>query len=400
MLDTYKMMVAVMEDRWAQKQRGFDLYAKALLSTMVQAFDSDAKTVFVSGYAFPAELLWGFDVVPFDLEIACNNLPTATSGNGSSIMTVAEDQGYSQDICSFHRLIIGCLSEGMLPQADLTVMSSYYCQGKAKAWETVAGRQGGDYLMFDVPNEISPASIRYVADQLKDIADRLSGITGKPVDMDRLKTAVKWSNRARKSLQDLNDLMKLKPCPWDGQRAGLLGLGGAMFWGSPIRDQVHTMLINEINERVELGKLYPEDLRVLWYPWAPVQRTNIFDTFKENNVSVVMSEPAFVWWSEMDADNPFEAMALKALENPQVGTPAKRVANLSNMIDEYDVDGVVHFSTPSCYHETATYPLISEALKAKGIPVLNLDGDMTDERKYFPEQTLTRVSAFVEVMRG
>jgi benzoyl-CoA reductase/2-hydroxyglutaryl-CoA dehydratase subunit BcrC/BadD/HgdB len=25
---------------------------------------------------------------------------------------------------------------------------------------------------------------------------------------------------------------------------------------------------------------------------------------------------------------------------------------------------------------------------------------MTDERKYFPEQTLTRVSAFVEVMRG
>ena len=112
-----------------------------------------------------------------------------------------------------------------------------------------------------------------------------------------------------------------------------------------------------------------------------------------------MSEPAYVWWSEMDEENPFEAMALKALENPQVGTPAKRISNLFSMIEEYDVDGVIHFSTPACYHETATYPLTSEALKEKGIPVLELPGDMTDERKYFPEQTLTRVNAFIEVMR-
>ena len=400
MLDTFKMMAAVMEERWKKRPRGFDLYTRATISSMIRAYDNDIKTVFVSGYAFPFELLWAFDVARFDLEIATNNLPQALNGHGSTLMTVAEDLGYSQDICSFHRLIIGCLAEGMLPTADLTVASSYYCQGKAKAWEIVADRQGGECLMFDVPNEISPASMRYVTDQLKDIADRLARLTGQSLDMDRLKNAIRWSNKARKSLHQLNDLLKLKPCPWDGRLASLLGLGGALLLGSPVRDEIHNMLINEITARVEKGSTFPEDYRVLWYPWAPVQQTNMFKTLKENNVSVVMSEPAFVWWSEMDEENPFEALALKALENPQVGTPAKRIANLLAMIDEYDVDGVVHFSTPSCYHETATYPLTSEVLKEKGVPVLNIDGDMTDERKYFPEQTLTRISAFSEVLRG
>jgi benzoyl-CoA reductase/2-hydroxyglutaryl-CoA dehydratase subunit BcrC/BadD/HgdB len=400
MLDTFKTMAAMMEERWNQRPRGFDLFNRAMISSMVRAFDDDVKTVFVSGYAFPYELLWAFDVAPFDLEIATNNLPQALNGQGSTFMTPAENQGYSQDICSFHRLIIGCLSEGMLPTADLTITSSYYCQGKAKTWEIVANRQGGECVAFDVPNEVSPASIRYVTEQLKDIAGRLAGITGQRLDMDRLKNAIHWSNRARKSLQELNDLMKLKPCPWDGKRASLLGLGGAILLGSPIRDEIHNMLISEITARVEQGKTFPEDYRVLWYPWAPVQQTNIFDTFKENQVSVVMSEPAYVWWSEMDETDPFEALALKALENPQVGTPAKRISNLEAMVEEYDVDGVVHFSTPACYHETTTYPLTSEALKDKGIPVLDIPGDMTDERKYFPEQTRTRVSAFIEVLHG
>ena len=254
MLDTFKTMAAMMEDRWNKRPRGFDLFTKAMISSMVHAYDDDVKTIFVSGYAFPFELLWAFDVARFDLEIATNNLPQALNGQGSTLMTLAEDLGYSQDICSFHRLIIGCLSAGMLPTADLTIASSYYCQGKSKTWEIVADRQGGDCMTFDVPNEISPASIRYVTEQLRDIADRLASVTGQSLDMDRLKTAIHWSNKARKSLQKLNNLMKLKPCPWNGRLTSLLGLGGALLLGSPVRDEIHNMLIDEITEEDRQGR--------------------------------------------------------------------------------------------------------------------------------------------------
>jgi benzoyl-CoA reductase/2-hydroxyglutaryl-CoA dehydratase subunit BcrC/BadD/HgdB len=129
----------------------------------------------------------------------------------------------------------------MLPTADLTITSSYYCQGKAKTWEIVANRQGGECVAFDVPNEVSPASIRYVTEQLKDIAGRLAGITGQRLDMDRLKNAIHWSNRARESLQELNDLMKLKPCPWGRKARELVRAGGRHFIGlsDPGRNSQH-----------------------------------------------------------------------------------------------------------------------------------------------------------------
>ena len=33
-----------------------------------------------------------------------------------------------------------------------------------------------------------------------------------------------------------------------------------------------------------------------------------------------------------------------------------------------------------------------------GVPVLNLEGDMTDERNYFPEQASAKLDTFVEIM--
>ncbi|MFH1243679.1 MAG: 2-hydroxyacyl-CoA dehydratase family protein [Pseudomonadota bacterium] len=399
MKSEYQKTLAFIEQKFSTKPRGFDLFLRELFSTCLRGFDDDIKTVYVSGYAFPTELLWAFDVVPFDFEIACNNLPIATSGHGSTLMKISENRGYSRDICSFDRLIIGCQLEGMLPKGDLYLTSSYYCHGKARANEIVARNEGRESVLFDVPNEISQASLRYVMAQLKGISARLEEVTGQRLDLDRLKEAIRSSNRARASLLQINDLMKSKPCPWDGTRACLLALGGAIFWGSPTREKIHEMLIEELRERIEKGTALPEEFRVLWFPWVPVQQTNIFKILKENGASVPMAEAAYVWWSELDEDHPFEAMAHKALENYMVGPADRRVKSLSKMTEEYEVDGVIHFATPACYHENTAFPLIREAMKLKGLPTLYLEGDMTDERNYSPEHTASRLTSFLEIIK-
>lgn len=399
MKEEYRRLLAFMDQRLATRPRGFDLFTRELFSTCLRAFEDDTKTVYVSGYAFPMELLWAFDVVPFDFEIACNNLPVAISGNGSTIMKISENDGYSRDICSFDRLIIGCQLDGMLPKGDLYLTSSYYCHAKAKANEIVAGHQGRESVLFDVPNEVSQASVKYVIAQLEDITARLENVTGRKPDLDRLKETIRSSNRARSSLLEINELMKSKPCPWDGARACLLGLGGAIFWGSPIREQVHQMLLQELRGRLETGTALPESCRVLWFPWVPVQQTNIFTILRENQVSVPMAEAACVWWPELDEDHPFEALAMKALENYMVGPAQRRVKSLVKMAEEYEVDGVIHFATPACYHETTAFRLISDAIKAKGLPVLYLEGDMTDERNYSPKQTASKLASFLEILK-
>ena len=400
MKSSYRDALAFMEQRLEERPRGFDLFFKELSSFNLRAFDEDVNTVYVSGYGFPMELLWAFDVVPFDFEIACNNLPVATSGNGSSIMITAENEGYSRDLCSFHRIAIGCMLQGMLPRGDLYITSSIWCHGKAKTNEILADSQEKESVLFEVPNEISTSSLQYVATQLKEIASRLETITGKKLDPDRLKESIRWSNRARSSWKEVLDLMKTKPCPWDGVRACLLALAGALLWGTPVRDEINQMLIQEMKERIKTGKLFPENYRVLWFPWVPVQTTNIFTTLKENQVSVVMAEVAGIWWSELDESNPFEALALKALQNLHVGTAEGRVKALVALAEEYDVDGAIHFSTPACHHENASFRLISDAMKEKDLPTIDLDGDMTDERNYSPERTMAILTSFIEILRG
>jgi benzoyl-CoA reductase/2-hydroxyglutaryl-CoA dehydratase subunit BcrC/BadD/HgdB len=112
-----------------------------------------------------------------------------------------------------------------------------------------------------------------------------------------------------------------------------------------------------------------------------------------------MVEAAHVWWSELDENSPFEALAHKALENYLVGPAHKRVKNLVRMAEDYECDGVIHFATPACHHENAAFRLISDAMKAKGLPVLYLEGDMTDERNYSPKQTANKLASFLEIIK-
>ena len=73
---------------------------------------------------------------------------------------------------------------------------------------------------------------------------------------------------------------------------------------------------------------------------------------------------------------------------------------MTDLAGEYHVDGAIHFSTPACYHETGSFRLIADALKRKGLPVLDLDGDMTDERNYSPERTLSKLMPFLDILES
>ncbi|HPE42349.1 MAG TPA: 2-hydroxyacyl-CoA dehydratase family protein, partial [Thermotogota bacterium] len=52
-----------------------------------------------------------------------------------------------------------------------------------------------------------------------------------------------------------------------------------------------------------------------------------------------------------------------------------------------------------CKQSSGGAALMAEALKAKGIPCLVLDGDAVDRRNMPEGQTKTRVEAFLEMLR-
>jgi len=396
----YSEMKSGLETAYQQKPRAWIKMNIHLASMMTEAFRNDAKVIWTSYYSFPMELLAAFDVAPFDFEIAANLLPMFDADGAVEVMNRAEEAGYSTDVCSFHRLAAGCCSLGYMPEADLLLSSSYFCDGKAKVNRSLADYYGKESISLDVPNKISKESVDYVAGQLRRIAGKLEEVTGQKFDIERLRECIRVSNRARRAYAQLAELQKLSPYPYIGIPVVNMSIFSNMLAGREIQEQIYLEMVEESRRKTMEGSLVRERYRVLWLAWFPPQPTNINQIFRKNGVTVVMGELARNYCGDMDESLPFESLALWSLKNPYVGSIEQRLKGINEMIEGYNVDGVIHFSTDACRHSCAAQKLIGDAIQKRGIPYLVLDGDMSDKRKYSPDRTQLLLENFIEVMAG
>ena len=88
------------------------------------------------------------------------------------------------------------------------------------------------------------------------------------------------------------------------------------------------------------------------------------------------------------------------MNNYWVGGIKKRLEYIRNTIEQFQIDGVIHFSHWGCRQSNGAVRLIKDTVMEYGIPFLNLDGDLIDERNYSEGQYLTRLEGFMEVMEG
>ncbi len=396
----YTEMKSGLETAYQQKPRASIKMTIQLASIFIEAYRAEKNVIWTSFYSFPMELLAAFDVAPFDFEIAANLLPTFDADVAVEIMNKAEEAGYSTDICSYHRLAAGCNMLGYMPRADLLLSSSYFCDGKAKTNKTLADHYGREAISLDIPNKISRESVDYVAAQLRHIAGKIEEVTGQRFDLDRLRGCIRVSNRARRAYGQLADLQKVSPYPYIGVPVVNTSIFGNMLAGREIQEQIYLDMVEESRQKIMEGKLAVEKYRVLWLAWFPVQPTNINQIFRKNGVTIVMGELARNYWGQMDESLPFESLALWSLRNPYVGAIEQRLKGINEIIDEYNLDGVVHFSTDACRHSCAAQKLIGDALKERNIPYLVLDGDMSDKRKYSPDRTQMLLENFIGIMAG
>ncbi|MBI4830433.1 MAG: 2-hydroxyacyl-CoA dehydratase, partial [Candidatus Lindowbacteria bacterium] len=252
-------------------------------------------------------------------------------------------------------------------------------------------------LLF-VPAEISKDSIRYVEKQLRQISQKLETVTGQKLDEDRLRAAVRSGNRARSSRLQLPELLKRRPCPWGGNQLIGFSINGLLFNGTEVLVRLYEAFGREAQERIDAGKVRPENHRIYWFAWLPTYKSNLFDILKENEVSIPLCETFRVYWDEIDEDRPFEGLAVKCLKDLFVGPASRRTEGLDKIVEEYNIDGALLFATPACRHSISAYRLLKDSMAKLGIPFLMLDMDISDPRGYSEEQTKTRLEGFIELL--
>jgi benzoyl-CoA reductase/2-hydroxyglutaryl-CoA dehydratase subunit BcrC/BadD/HgdB len=363
---------------------------------VLRAYEPESKVVYVSAYAFPMEILAAFDVVPFDFEL--------TSGLAGALneatpnMEEAEGRGFSLDVCSFHRTALGAAYLEAFPEPDILVTASYYCDGKAKTNGILGALHGKKALLLQVPATLSRDSVRYVEKQLREIAAEIGEAVGQRLDEERLKQAVRTSNRARQSQLAMLELLKHRPAPWGGSDLVSFSINSLMFAGTQMKERLNEAFRAELEQKIERGELPPERFRIYWFAWMPTYRSNLFDLLKENGISAPLCENFRIHSEELDESNPFESLALRCLKDPFVGAGSRRTRDLDRIVEDYALDGALLFATPACRHANSAYPLLRDAFAKLGLPFLVLDMDIGDPRDYSPRHTLARLETFVELL--
>jgi benzoyl-CoA reductase/2-hydroxyglutaryl-CoA dehydratase subunit BcrC/BadD/HgdB len=349
----------------------------------------------------PSEILFAMKLPSFSLEIA--SALFAKFGKSPQALTEADLFGIPTDVCSFHRAALGHAYTGIYPPPKLLVGTSTLCDSNLKTIKICESMTGKESIIIDVPYDLNDSSIKYLANQLKNLTKCLEEISGKKMDKHSLKRAIELSNQAREKIIELNHARKDSLSPLTGQNSLGFMVPSHLLIGSKYAVDFYTKLLEEIKEKISLKKRNgikgEKEIRILWLELKPYFESDIFNKIESaKNVKIVFEEINYVYWEKLDPEKPYESLARKLISNHNNGPLEKRLKVIKALAKDYDVDGIIAFSTWGCRRHNAAIPTVKKELNKEGYPLLSLDGDCIDDSNYMSGQISTRIEGFLEML--
>ncbi len=346
---------------------------------------------------FPSEIVHGSGAVSFYPEIAAAVLTTA--GMGERFLERAAAEGFSADLCSFHRIAIGAALEGFLPAPDIILSTSCLCDSAPLSFAGLSRLYGVEHVSIEVPAWGPPAGeLDAMAGRLEHAARLLAGVSGssrREADSG-IAGAIELSNEARAHGLRVEQQRQGEPCPLDGWQA--LGHMAALAAMPGTRDCVefYRKLASELEKGG--GSMAPagQKHRLLWMHLKPYFPTGLPELLREKGAVIVCEEYNRMFWPLMDPSRPYHSLAEKVLSHPSVGPASRRADRMVELARSYGVDGAVHFSHRGCRQSSGCARQVRDGLSRAGIRTLVLEGECLDRREHSEGQLRTRLEAFIE----
>mgnify|MGYP005843799457 FL=1 len=352
----------------------------------------------------PTEIIYAMGFVPFTLEMFAAQV--SMMGRAVKCLEAAEENGFAPDLCSFVKAAAGAMLLDILPQPDVILTSTHLCDPAAKLGEYASARYRCPEFVLDVPygawswkqEEGGVArleeAVDYVAGQLVKMAAFMTEVTGAELEMSELRRAVAYANEAAGWLSRGNNLAYYHHKPLlrgskDMDHAANL----VQTWGTPELADIYRTRYEELRSAAESA---PEDVarpRIVWAHLRPYYPNVLLD-YIEERADIVGSIVNYSYWENLDAGNPFRAMAYKALLNPAFSPLASRVELYARVIRPGD--GIVAFYPKSCRHFHCSGRMEAESFRSRGIPMLVIDGDCVDDRGDDFLVVKTRIDRFLK----
>jgi benzoyl-CoA reductase subunit B len=391
-----------------------------LNQTAVQG--DQAAYVFVMGSL--AEILRVFDLPMVFPEI--NSLQTAVRRVAHEFLDEAEDYGYSPDICGYVKADVavqrrnGAHPMGQIPKPTLAVLTNA-CNTYIKWAEIWERMYNIPVFTLDIPGTRSAGGQtwpgnsdfendrRYVAAQLRELITLCEQTTGRRFDIDYFREVLRHSSAMNKGWQRVLELNQNRPSLFNALTDGTVYLGVANgFRGTAAGSQYFADLVEEMEYKAVhgIGTLTDEKYRLIFVgvPCYPIFR-RFNEMFTEWGGTFLNS--TYLWFAsggtnrgfEFDLERPLDSLAEGLLISVRDAMDSMFYQDqiLVEMIDSYQIDGIVYHPIKSCRTVSTGLADNRRAVMAtRDIPTLFIESDMMDRRVVSEAQLKNRVDAFFE----
>jgi len=373
------------------------------------AADNNQKVAWITSGG-PVELLIAMDVIPVYPEN--HAAMCGVTRMGVDLCEVAEQMGYSRDLCSYARTDIGSAVTGKspimgLPKPDFLVCCNNICGTVTKWYEVLARLFDVPIVYFDAPfihDELTDNAAEYVKQQIKRAIEQMESILGRKFDMDRFAEVVTLSAEAAGIWGEILGICKNTPSPMSAFDGFILMAPIVTLRGQQQVLDFYEILRQELQERVAGGvaAVPGEKYRLLWdnLPiWFKMR--DLSEKFIDLQACVAASTYLNAWAAtKLDATEPIGGLArtyASAFVNQSIMYRAKLMRDI---VVDYSIDGVIFHSNRSCRpYSLGQYDIKEILTKWTGVPGILIEADMNDERSYAEGPVFTRLEAFIETLK-
>lgn len=354
------------------------------------------------------ELFYAMDIVPL-----CIQLLPALYGFSQQLNIVmelidfAESLGVPSDLCSVDKLSTAVMTRKLYPRPACHVSINAPCDSQVFASQTMAELEPVPQFFIDIPYYKDERSIRYVANQFKELIPFLSQHTGRKFDIDKLREACEISNRIIENLWEWMEWRKHVPVVQASRlcQMGLYlnilssGCEDGLIWSEG--------LMREAREKALRNQpLIKERARAIWYQDAVAWDFFIYD-WMEQELGLTIPMDVFGYYvneGKIDTTSLDTMLYDLAKKNTLLQPMARQfmfnaeffIQDFMRIVEEFQADCGIYAGHLGCKHGWGATGLLKEACRKADIPLLVFEFDMFDPRVIGQDELKLKLTQFVE----
>jgi benzoyl-CoA reductase subunit C len=264
-------------------------------------------------------------------------------------------------------------------------------------WKTY---KPSDYnYLFSVPHMVTPWSVEFFQRELVLFKESLEKYAGRAVSNGQIEDAVRLYNDNRALVQALYALRKTPHPALTGARMFKLLVAGMI-----IPPEEFNTLLKKVKHEIETLSHDGASLPRILFWGCVIDDVQLFELIESAGADIVTDDTCIGTRSYLrtvdTSGGIMEGLAKAYFEEFQCprtdrGPGLGRYDYVLDLIDEYNVDGVVCYALSFCDPHKLDYPDLRDYLQDKGIPSLLIDDDYSLGNM---ASVRSRVEAFIEIL--